>query len=91
MDESGYETPEEAVVAEFDAPRRYITVLGVRIRGDQAHVWLLTNDRPPFEEYTCVCFRENGLWCEAFGSSGFSRPTPREVKKAAEHVRSLFR
>ena len=91
MDESGYETPEEAVVAEFDAPRRYITVLGVRIRGDQAHVWLLTNDRPPFEEYTCVCVREGDLWCEAFGSSGFSRPTPHEVKKEAERIRSRFR
>jgi len=91
MGESGYETPEEAVVAEFDAPRRYLTVLGVRIRGDQAHVWLLTNDRPSFEEYTCVCIREGILWREAFGSSGFSRPTPREVKKEAERIRSRFR
>jgi hypothetical protein len=90
MDGSGYEPPEEAVVAEFDAPRRYINVLGVRIRGNQAHVWLLLNDHPRFEEYTCVCVREEGQWCEAVGSSGFSRPTPRHVKKEAERIRSRF-
>ncbi len=91
MDEPGYETPEEAVLAEFDVPRRYATVVGVRVRGDQAWVYLLTNDRPAFEEYTCVCFREAGRWTEAYGSSGFARPVPADVKREAERVRLRFR
>ena len=90
-DEPGYETPEEAVLADFNAPLRYITILGSRVRGDKVTVWMLTNDRPPFEEYTCVCFRENGRWTEAFGSNGLGDSQPREVRAEAERVRSRFR
>jgi hypothetical protein len=90
MDDPGYDTPEEAVLAEFGAPRRFVNVVGVRIRGERARVWLLTNDRPPFEEYTCVCVREDGLWREEFGSNGFSWPTPREVKAQAQQIRARF-
>jgi hypothetical protein len=91
MDEPGYETPEEAVLAGFGAPRRFVNVVGVRVRGDRARVWLLTNDRPAFEEYTCVCGRERGLWREEFGTNGFSWPTPRDVRKQAQQIRSSFR
>lgn len=69
MADPGFQTPEDAVLADFDAPRRYITILGSEVRGDRAMVWMLTNDRPPFEEYTEVCFREDGGWTVAFGSS----------------------
>jgi len=69
VDVRGYETPEEAVLAELDVPRRYFNVVGVRVCGDEAWVYLLTNDRPAYAEYTCVCFREQGLWTEAYGDS----------------------
>ncbi len=91
MDVRGYETPEEAVLAELDVPRRYFNVVGVRVCGDEAWVYLLTNDRPAYAEYTCVCFREQGLWTEAYGGSGFSPPVPSEVRQEAERVRSRFR
>jgi hypothetical protein len=36
MDEPGYDTPEEAVLAEFGAPRRFVNVVGVRERDPAA-------------------------------------------------------
>ena len=61
----GLATPEEA--APGDIPPRYVTVVGTLIVGDMATVWMLTNDRPPYEEYTVACSREHGRW---FGGSG---------------------
>jgi len=90
MEERGYQTPEEAVLAEIDIPERFVTVLGSRIRRDEAHVYLLTNDRPRFEEYECICVREDGLWQESHGWGGFSLGTPRVIKKAANEIRSRF-
>ncbi len=43
-EDEGYETAEAA--ARADIPERFVTVLGVRVAGDTAHVWMLTNDRP---------------------------------------------
>ena len=91
MDEKGYETPEEAVLADFGAAARYVTVLGVRVRGNEATVWMLTNDRPAFEAYTCLCVQEDGRWTEVWGSSGFAHPVPPEVDAAAERIRAQFR
>jgi len=72
VEEQGYATPEDAVLAEWEGiPRRFVTVVGSRIEGDEAHVWLLTNDREPFEEYESVCVREGGLWRESHGWGGF--------------------
>jgi hypothetical protein len=88
VEERGYETPEEAVLAERDIPAQYATVVGSRIRGDEAHVWLMTNDRLPFEEYECVCVRAAGLWYETHGWGGFSVGTPREIRKRAREIRS---
>ena len=89
MEEHGYATPEEAVLADWDGPlKKFVTVVGSRIKGDEAYVWLLTNDREPFEEYECVCAREGGLWRESHGSGGFSLTTPREIKDRAAAIRS---
>ena len=90
MDERGYQTPEEAVLAESDVPEQFVTVVGSRIDGNEAHVWLLTNDRPPFEEYECICVREDELWHETHGWGGFADDTPPEIKKAADQIRSRF-
>jgi hypothetical protein len=92
MDEPGYATPEEAVLAEWrGVPSQFVTVVGSRINGDEARVWLLTNDREPFEEYECVCVCEGGLWRESHGSGGFSLTTPREIKQRATEIGSRSR
>jgi hypothetical protein len=91
VEEQGYQTPEEAVLAERDIPEQYVTIVASRIRGDEAHVWLLTNDRPPFEEYECVCVREEGLWRETHGWGGFSIGTPHDVRKRADEIRAASR
>jgi hypothetical protein len=90
MGERGYQTPEEAVLAVTGIPERFVTVVGSRIDEDEAHVWLLTNDRPPFEEYECICVRDGGLWHETHGWGGFAEGTPDEIKKAADQIRSSF-
>jgi hypothetical protein len=91
VDGVGFATPEQAVLADDDIPDRYVTVLGSRAKGDEARVWLLMNDRPPFEEYECVCVREDDGWHEVSGSGSFSLATPREIRRAAENIRSRFR
>lgn len=91
MKDEGYATPEEAVLAAIDVPARYVTVVGSRIEGDEARVWLLTNDREPFEEYECVCVRDHGLWHETHGSGGFSLLTPGEIRQRAADIRSQSR
>jgi hypothetical protein len=42
-DEAAYDSPE--AVARADIPDRFVTILEVRIDGDSARVWSLTNDR----------------------------------------------
>ena len=64
----GCATPEEA--ARGDVPERFFTVLGVQVDGDEAVVWSLTNDRPPFEAYVDNCVRRNGQWYATDGSGG---------------------
>ena len=93
MEEQGHPTPEDAVLAEWEGSlRQFVTVVGSRIKGDEATVWLLTNDREPFEEYECVCVREGGSWRESHGSGGFSPlTTPREVKDRAAETKSHSR
>jgi hypothetical protein len=76
------------VLAGFDAPRQYISILGSRVEGPNATVWALTNDRPPFEEYTYVCEQIDGLWYEVLGSNGLRSPVPAEVEAEAERIRS---
>jgi hypothetical protein len=89
VDEQRYEAPEEAL-AGFGAARRFITVLGVRIDGNEARVWLLTNDRPSFEEYTCLCARDGNAWQEVMGSNGLWPTVPAEVEEAVREIRSRF-
>jgi hypothetical protein len=58
---NGSATPEEA--ARGDVPARYVRVVGVVVRGDQAVVAQLMNDRSPFEVETAQCSRErDGTW-----------------------------
>jgi hypothetical protein len=79
--DDGYASPEEA--ARGDIPEQYVTVVGVRIEGDRAHVWMVTNDRPTFEGYEVDCVREGGKWFGEYGSGGFSLYTPRDVLERA--------
>ena len=65
----GYATPEDA--ARGDVPAKYVNVVAVVVRGDQALVAQLTNDRPPYEIDTAHCTRDpDGTWDE--DSSGNS-------------------
>jgi hypothetical protein len=80
----GYDSPEAA--ARGDIPERFATVVGVRVDGDTAHVWMLTNDRPPFEPYEQVCVRCGGRWHPGVGSGGFSVGVPTEVLEAAARL-----
>jgi hypothetical protein len=82
----GYATAEEA--ARGDIPEQYVQFLGVRIHGRDAMVWMLTNDRPPFEEYTMSVFRdEHGRWHPGGGVCGLGSfngvDAPAEVLAAA--------
>jgi len=79
--DTGYETSEEA--ARGDMPPEFVTVIGSRVAGDSATVWLLTNDRPPFEPYAVHCERRNGRWYWESGSGGFGRGTPDGVLETA--------
>jgi hypothetical protein len=80
----GYGSPEEA--ARGDIPEQYATVVGVRIEGDSAHVWLVTNDRPTFEGYEVDCVRKDGKWYDVGGSGGFDIYTPAEVRERAARL-----
>jgi hypothetical protein len=82
--EHGYDTPAEA--ARGDIPEQYATVVGVRVAGDHAHVWLLTNDRPPFEGYEVDCVRRDGKWYDVGGTGGFDGYTPPEVLERAARL-----
>jgi hypothetical protein len=79
----GYDSPQDAV--REDIPEQYMTILGVQIEGDYARVWMLTNDRPPFEGYEDFLVRKDSKWFIPHGSGGFSDDTPAELLgKAAE-------
>lgn len=82
--DEGYDSPEEA--ARGDIPEQYATVVGIRIDGDSAHVWLVTNDRPTFEGYEVDCVREDGKWFAEGGSGGFALYTPLEVVERAAQL-----
>jgi hypothetical protein len=69
MSPTGERTPEDA--ARGDVAQRFVQVIGVVVRGDQAIVAQLMNDIPPHEVETAFCFREpDGSWVG--GSSGNS-------------------
>ena len=68
--DEGFATPEE--VARGDIPPQYVIVLGTLVVGDDATVWMLTNDRPPYEPYTVGCHREHGRWVADMGICGLS-------------------
>jgi hypothetical protein len=79
----GFDTPEEA--ARGDVPTAHFRVLGVRVRGDQATVWSVTNHEPPLEWYTDFVHKEGGRWHGGNGSNGFGtqpddpEPVPGEI------------
>lgn len=69
MSPTGQRTPEDA--ARGGVAERFVHVVSVVIRGDQAIVAQLMNDSPPHEVDTAVCYREpDGSWVA--GSSGNS-------------------
>lgn len=91
MDQRGFETPEEAALnADSGWPPGMATVVGVEMEGDHATVWLLTNDRPPFEEYEVYCERQDGRWFETHGMGGFGVFTPKSVRRAAAEIIARF-
>jgi len=78
--ETGYATPEEA--SSGDIPPQFVTVVGTRVVGDHATVWLLTNDTPPFEDYQVNCVRDQGGWHVDSGFP-FNADAPEEVLEEA--------
>jgi hypothetical protein len=84
LDENGYETPEEASSA--DIPPRFLTIIGTRSDGDNATVWMLTNDQPSFEDYQVHCVRQHGRW-HADSGFPFNDDIPEEI---VERARSLW-
>ena len=79
-----FPTPEAA--ASGDVPGRFVTVLGVRIRGDEADVWMLTNDRPPFEREQALVTRVKDGWEGVLSGGGFDESTPSEIMTKAEEL-----
>lgn len=77
-------TPEAA--ASGDIAGRFVTVLGVRIRGDEADVWMLTNDRPPFEREQALVARVKDGWEGVLSGGGFDPSTPAEIIGKAEEL-----
>jgi hypothetical protein len=80
-EEKSYATPEEASYA--DIPPEFVTVVGTRIDGDSATVWLLTSDQPPFEYYQVACVRQRGRW---HVDSGFPSTTTLPTTYSSELV-----
>ena len=60
--------PELAEAARGDIPAKFVRIVGVVVRGDQAMVAQLTNEAPTYEIETVHCHRDQDGW-EA-GSSG---------------------
>lgn len=88
-EDHGFATPEDAARSGFPEP--YCTVLGVHIEGEKAHVWLLTNDRPPFAGYEVFCVREGARWHEESGSGGFGAGTPWDILEKAFEIEGRFK
>ena len=84
LEDDGCETLEEA--ARGDIPPQFATVVGSRVSGDTATVWLLTNDQPPFETYEVYCERRNSRWYGVGGSGGFGVGAPDEVLAEARRL-----
>jgi hypothetical protein len=84
FEDDGCETLEEA--ARGDIPPQFATVLGSEVSGDTAIVWLLTNDRPPFEPYEVYCERRNGRWHWGGGTGGLGVGIPDEVLAEARRL-----
>jgi hypothetical protein len=78
--ESMFATPEAAAVG---IPNRFVTILGVRRRGDEADVWMLTNDRPPYEREQALCVRVGEGWEHVQSGGGFDVGTPLEIIEKA--------
>jgi hypothetical protein len=72
--------------ARGDIPVQFATVVGSHVEGDWAVVWLLTNDRSPFEAYEVSCQRRDGRWEYDSGSGGFGADTPDEVLDRARRL-----
>jgi hypothetical protein len=79
-----FTTPEAAACG--DIPGRFVNVLGVRIRGDEADVWMLTNDGPPFEREQALVTRVEGGWEGVLSGAGFDSSTPAEIITKAEQL-----
>ena len=79
---SGHATPEAA--ARGDIPERFATIVGVLITGDTGRVWMLTNDRPPFEPYSMYVERVGNRWFATHsGGNSFDPDVPPEVLEEA--------
>ena len=72
--------------ARGDISQRYATILGARVEGETAVVWMLTNDRPSFEAYTVECHRQRWGWVGGNGSNGFGYDPPPEIDEAAARL-----
>jgi hypothetical protein len=83
--EDGHATPEAA--ARGDIPERFATIVGVLTTGDSARVWMLTNDRPPFEPYSMYCERVGQRWyATGSGGNSFDPDVPPEVLEEAARL-----
>ena len=79
----GYDSLEEA--GRGDIPDPFVHVLGYRVSGDEAVVWTLTNDRPPFEEDELFLERKGSRWFPTHGHGGWGDP-PDEVWEKARRL-----
>ena len=66
-----------------DIPPQFCTVVDVDISGEEAKVWLLTNDASHFERYQVNFIRDHDTWVESLSAGGFQTGTPDDV-----HVRA---
>jgi hypothetical protein len=78
-----FPTPEAAA---SDVPGRFVTVLGVQVRGDKADVWMLMNEGPPFEREQALVTRVEGGWEGVLSGGGFDPSTPAEITTKAEEL-----
>jgi hypothetical protein len=83
-DDTGCDRLEDA--ARGDIPAALATMIGSHVEGDHAVVWLLTNDRPPYEAYESYCVRREGRWHFDGGSGGFGTDTPEHVLARAREL-----
>jgi hypothetical protein len=78
-----YATPEEA--ARGDIPERFVRVVGVVVRGDEAVVAQLTNDGP-YEVETAWVHRQQGGWTCGQSGNGTSTWIPTGDERATAVV-----